>query len=136
MEAGEWVGFSHDGEKSQSGGVAGTFYRRYENHRTGDVATVFLVCGRSGPVSIHTPDVCYAADGFVVGDEKQDRVGDNEAEFFSADAVKTKPPTKRACGYSGAGTTAKAGPPRTTPALPTLPIAILRFSTSCTCSAT
>ncbi len=66
-EAGDWVSSPVELKNPQNGGVSGTLYRRYENHRTGDAATVFLVCGRAGPVSIHTPEVCYAADGFVVG---------------------------------------------------------------------
>jgi hypothetical protein len=90
MEIGEWIGSPLDVKNPLNGGVAGTLQRRYENHRTGDVAVVFLVCGRSGPVSIHTPDVCYAADGFTVGTKSKTPVGDNEATFFSADAVKSK----------------------------------------------
>jgi Protein of unknown function (DUF3485) len=89
-EAGDWIGYPIEVKNPQTGGVAGTLYRRYENHRTGDAATVFLVCGRSGPVSIHTPEVCYAADGFVVGAKSKTSVGDNDANFFSADAVKSK----------------------------------------------
>jgi len=90
LEAGDWIGAPLEVKNPQTGGVAGTLYRRYENHRTGDAATVFLVCGRSGPVSIHTPEVCYAADGFVVGAKSKTPVGDNDAAFFSADAVKSK----------------------------------------------
>jgi hypothetical protein len=90
LEAGDWIGSPMEVKNPQNGGVAGTLYRRYENHRTGDAATVFIVCGRSGPVSIHTPEVCYAADGFVVGSKSKTPVGDNDATFFSADAVKTK----------------------------------------------
>jgi hypothetical protein len=33
---------------------------RYVNRRTGAVVSMLLVCGRSGPVAAHTPDVCYA----------------------------------------------------------------------------
>jgi Protein of unknown function (DUF3485) len=90
LEAGDWIGAPLEVKNPQTGGVAGTLYRRYENHRTGDAATVFLVCGRSGPVSIHTPEVCYAADGFVVGAKSKTPLGDNDAAFFSADAVKSK----------------------------------------------
>ena len=90
LEIGDWTGVPIEVKNPKSGDVAGTLHRRYENHRTGDVAVVFLVCGRSGPVSIHTPDVCYAADGYTVGAKSKTTVGDNDAVFFSADAVKSK----------------------------------------------
>ncbi len=90
LEIGEWIGSPMPVKNPKNGGVAGTLQRRYENHRTGDVAVVFLVCGRSGPVSIHAPEVCYAADGFTVGAKSKAAVGDDDATFFSADAVKSK----------------------------------------------
>lgn len=37
---------------------------RYVHNRTGKVVTVYLVCGRAGPISIHTPDVCYTGAGY------------------------------------------------------------------------
>jgi hypothetical protein len=30
--------------------------------------TILLVCGRPGPVSVHTPDICYQGIGAIVGD--------------------------------------------------------------------
>ena len=46
--------------------MAGDLYRRYVNRATGKAVRVFLVCGRPGPVSVHTPDSCYAASGYKV----------------------------------------------------------------------
>lgn len=43
--------------------VAGHLARRYVNRRTGAVVTVMLLCGRPGPVSVHTPEVCYRGAG-------------------------------------------------------------------------
>ena len=48
------------------GGATAALHRRYVHNRTGKEVTVFLVCGRPGPVSIHTPDVCYAGSGYEV----------------------------------------------------------------------
>src|SRR5262249_47338187 len=45
--------------------IAGYVYRRYRHARTGDEFTVLLLCGRSGPMSVHTPDVCYRGAGFT-----------------------------------------------------------------------
>src|SRR5262245_44620677 len=39
-------------------------YRRYRNKRTGGSFEVLLVCGRGGPMAVHTPDVCYRASGY------------------------------------------------------------------------
>src|SRR5437764_8305353 len=47
--------------------LAGQLYLRYLNRKTGEAVSVALVCGRPGPVCIHTPDVCYAASGYTVG---------------------------------------------------------------------
>lgn len=37
---------------------------RFENRRKGQALTVMLVCGRPGPVSVHTPDICYQGAGY------------------------------------------------------------------------
>jgi hypothetical protein len=89
MEVGDWVGSAVDVKNPQSGGLAGTLERRYENRRTGDAVSVFLVCGRPGPVSIHTPEACYTANGFTVGLKSRAEVREKNGEFWSADAVKT-----------------------------------------------
>jgi len=47
-------------------GAAGYLYRQYVHKRTGQKVTLFMVCDRPGPVSIHTPDVCYGAVGYEV----------------------------------------------------------------------
>jgi hypothetical protein len=47
--------------------ISGEMCRRYVNRTNGNAVTVVLLCGLPGPVSIHTPDVCYKAGGFDVG---------------------------------------------------------------------
>jgi hypothetical protein len=44
--------------------VSGHSLRRYVNRRSGAVVSVLLVCGRPGPVSVHSPEVCYRGIGF------------------------------------------------------------------------
>jgi hypothetical protein len=39
--------------------------RRYLQRRTGAMVSVLVVCGRPGPISVHSPDICYAGQGFV-----------------------------------------------------------------------
>ncbi len=61
---GEWQGQDLDYDQKELGPVAGSLYRRYVNQRSRAVVTIFMVCGRPGPVAIHTPDVCYRASGY------------------------------------------------------------------------
>ena len=39
--------------------LEGWLARRYLHRRTGVVVHVLLLCGRPGPLSVHTPEVCY-----------------------------------------------------------------------------
>jgi hypothetical protein len=45
-------------------GINGSLLRKYVNRRTGQGVSVLIVCGRPGPVSVHTPDVCYRGAGY------------------------------------------------------------------------
>ena len=63
--------------------------RRY-THRTDRTSTsVLLMCGRSGPMAAHTPDICYQGSGFeVVGSPARHTVpagpSSPAAEFWTA----------------------------------------------------
>jgi hypothetical protein len=68
LEMGDWQGTVVDVKLSQAGaGVAGCIQRRYVHRPSGVTVAMYLVCGRPGPVSIHTPEVCYGANGYLVG---------------------------------------------------------------------
>jgi hypothetical protein len=45
--------------------INGYLLRRYVNRRTGDVVSLLIVCGPPGPVSVHTPEVCYRGAGYA-----------------------------------------------------------------------
>jgi hypothetical protein len=45
--------------------IEGYASRRYTHRRTGARVSVLLLCGRSGPMSVHTPEVCFAGAGFT-----------------------------------------------------------------------
>ncbi|HXG11930.1 MAG TPA: exosortase-associated EpsI family protein [Gemmataceae bacterium] len=64
---GDWEGESLDTTPRLRDGIAGYLYRRYVNRQNGHAVTVALFCGRSGPMAVHTPDVCYAGGGYEVG---------------------------------------------------------------------
>src|SRR5262245_32289500 len=66
LDAGEWQGQDLPNATRFTEAITGQMYRRYVHRSTGSVVTVALICGLPGPVSIHTPDVCYKAGGYEV----------------------------------------------------------------------
>jgi hypothetical protein len=87
LDLGDWHGEELPVKPGQAGaGVAGAIQRRYVHRTSGKSVAIALVCGRFGPVSIHTPNVCYTASGFVV--QQPRRVGDAGREFWTSDALK------------------------------------------------
>jgi hypothetical protein len=90
---GDWQGEDVPLAGREPPGVAAHACRRFTHTRTGDAVTVFLVCGRPGPVAIHTPDVCYGASGYTVGTPTKyappasDEQG--PAEFWTVDMART-----------------------------------------------
>jgi hypothetical protein len=45
---------------------AGYMCRQYENQKTGELVTVALLLGPAGPISVHTPDVCYTSQDYSI----------------------------------------------------------------------
>lgn len=39
--------------------------RQYENRETGEVVSVALLLGPAGPISVHTPEVCYSSRDYT-----------------------------------------------------------------------
>jgi len=66
LHVGDWQGGALEmpPEQIAAARVAGYWLRRYENRRTGYAVMVLLLCGQPGPVSVHTPDVCYEGSGY------------------------------------------------------------------------
>lgn len=63
---GDWTGRDApiDAQELKAAGIDGHLLRRYENSADGSAATILLVAGRPGPISVHTPEVCYAGAGY------------------------------------------------------------------------
>jgi hypothetical protein len=68
--------------------------RRYEDSK-GRAVTVILMCGRSGPLAVHTPDVCYRGAGYeMAGDPESVDVSagpGGPAHFWTARFQKEEP---------------------------------------------
>lgn len=66
---GDWV--SQDVEANprhlQVAEINGHVYRQYANKSSGERVSILLICGKPGPISVHTPDVCYEGAGYKMG---------------------------------------------------------------------
>jgi hypothetical protein len=94
LDLGDWHGQPLDNGPRQTEPLAGYIYRRYVHRRSGATVTVALVCGRPGPTSIHTPEVCYGASGFDVSTKRPFdlpfTVGDRPARFFVSEMARSR----------------------------------------------
>jgi hypothetical protein len=55
--------------------AVGSVSRVYTNRKTGARLSVLLLCGESGPIGAHTPDICYGGLGYrMVGKEQRKTV--------------------------------------------------------------
>jgi hypothetical protein len=94
LTLGDWQGHDVDADPAETRQLSAYIYRRYINQRTGAAVVLILASGRPGPVSIHSPDVCYVASGYdeAQGQAYRPRLDDGlpRAEFRTAHFVKTK----------------------------------------------
>jgi hypothetical protein len=89
MTIGDWDGKEPESQGEAVPGVVGSVQRRYTHRTTGATVILALVCGRPGPVSIHTPDSCYTASGYDFGTRSPVTVLP-DVNFWTADAVRVK----------------------------------------------
>jgi exosortase len=68
MTVGNWKGTpaTLDRREMLAAGLDGFVLRTYKNEATGKSLTLLLVCGRPGPVSVHTPEICYPGAGYEI----------------------------------------------------------------------
>jgi hypothetical protein len=86
---GDWEGrdAAIDRKQIERAQIRGYLARTYRNRRDGREVMVLLVCGRPGPISVHTPDVCYAGAGYEAGTlpvPGSVATGGHGAEFLTA----------------------------------------------------
>ena len=71
-----------DAEILKKAEAIGSVSRVYENQNDHTKIAVLLLCGRSGPIGAHTPDICYAGLGYkMAGSELKRNVG--ESSYFT-----------------------------------------------------
>ncbi|MEN6498615.1 MAG: exosortase-associated EpsI family protein [Thermoguttaceae bacterium] len=98
MSVGDWTGERHpeptNRRELEMAGAKGHLSASFTNPRTGQVASVYMICGISRDVSVHTPEACYPGAGFLMEGKPQKfpiRVGDTEVEFTTAVFTKSTP---------------------------------------------
>jgi hypothetical protein len=55
-------------EEVKAAGIRAYVSRDYVHKKSGAKLNVFLVCGKTHPMAIHSPDQCYAAAGYKQGE--------------------------------------------------------------------
>ena len=85
LKIGDWEGVTIDlpPEQVKAAHVSGLFVRRYTHRYTRAEVLIMLLCGRPGPVSVHTPDVCYSAVGFVMGPSRTEPTSDGNVAWVA-----------------------------------------------------
>jgi hypothetical protein len=84
LSFGDWVGEENslDSRQVEKAELAGHLMRRYMHKSSGAELSLLLVCGRSGPVSLHPPDVCYGGIGFnLAGPPARQPVAEGQSAF-------------------------------------------------------
>ena len=66
---GEWTSepLPIDAKALRLAEVTGYLSRMYTNETTGEQVSILLICGRPGPIGVHTPDICYEGAGYQMG---------------------------------------------------------------------
>ena len=89
---GDWTGTKEkvNPEAYAQTGARGYWMRRYKHKETGQQVTVILMCGQSGKMSVHTPNICYQGAGFLMqGDAMRFKpIADGTDEVWTADFYK------------------------------------------------
>jgi hypothetical protein len=95
LQIGDWQGHEQEMEQRtfQAALIDAYLMRHYVRSTDGGTISVLLVSGRPGPVSVHTPDVCYAGAGYIqvkaaVRQTLPAETSTASAEFWLADFVK------------------------------------------------
>lgn len=96
LRVGDWEGREQelDSRQVRQAEMSGYLMRRYVNRSTGAEVAILLVCGRAGPTSLHSPDVCYAGAGYAptLAPERQEvATGANSDTFWVAEFRKPGP---------------------------------------------
>lgn len=83
-----------DPREREVAGAVGDLSRTYRNPHTQEVVSVYMICGPSRSVAVHTPDACYVSSGFRMADKIRPYTisfGGTSGEFRTATFLKEDP---------------------------------------------
>ncbi len=86
MQFGPWEGedIPLDASDLARMGIKGCLLRRFRNHDSRETVSLLVVCGRGGPISVHTPDVCYTNAGYKeLSNETRQEIQSNDSRKAS-----------------------------------------------------
>jgi hypothetical protein len=91
---GKWDGTDIEMTTDPKLGLAGVLARRFVHQDHSKIVTIYLACGRPGPICVHSPDACYKADGYREAETPR-RVtvpndGKTPSEFWTARYVRQR----------------------------------------------
>lgn len=95
---GEWTSQAYElnPRHLQVAEIKGYVTRQYVHKRSGERISILLICGRPGPISVHTPDVCYQGAGYKMGTKvkqmQKDPGTSQVSEFWAARFTKEPQP--------------------------------------------
>jgi hypothetical protein len=119
MEIGDWKATSEkmDPREQKQAGIVGYAYRRWQNSKTGAGVTMLLVSGPAGPISVHSPEVCYPGVGYNPTTESiPTPIGDAGDQLFSLKLTKDSALSRSSLvvyyGWNGKGEWAASTHPR------------------------
>jgi hypothetical protein len=75
MTIGEWEATSEElnPRHLKAAGVAGYISRRYVHRHTKTEISVLVLCGSPGPISLHSPEICFPSSGFGESGSREKR---------------------------------------------------------------
>src|SRR5205807_1079895 len=95
LAIGEWTGQSVEADSAAfaQAGAQSYWTRSYAHPRKKTTLFVILMCGRSGKMAVHTPEVCYRGAGYELESRPETwtvktPTGDAMATFWTASFTK------------------------------------------------
>lgn len=76
------------------GEIDGYLARVYTNQTDGSTVSMMIVCGRPGPISVHTPDICFKGAGYQMVKQYEryqiasNQEGSGSRDTFFSDFIK------------------------------------------------
>lgn len=79
-----------DAREQANAGISGYLIRRFVHRETKSQVQIYLLCGRPGQISVHTPDICFEGAGYEFSGppERETLMGQPGQNFWIAQCAK------------------------------------------------